>query len=570
MVYPTGPDELADPVLSSFPAAASSSSQSSASRKPPSPSRRRSSRLSSYQHSATAPPSPRHNNVIAPIDTSTPHHSSNVANNHSRKSNSYSRSHSTDYTGYSPVVPTQQSDYKSFHESPQTTASRRSSYFHHRQASAGTASSRRGLSQHTFDYPNTDTISYSYSPEEYNRDGGHLLDEEGESEIPMSMGMPNLQMASNAVMKANLRSGDPYQELSRFLDNVNGMLSSLTLSIPHLQLLCDRYRSIQEKLLEYNALVEVNRTQEGVIEQKEKQIFSLKEKLEQMATIHSAEGSRLRNKIGSLEAEIRIFNDIIAAKNDEIEDLASRFEEEKELLQREREQWGAVNGEAFEEEKIELLEKHEAEIEILEEGHQGRIKEIEESHFIEKRKMIEAYESKIKGLQETHHAELNVILEEKSNELDHLHRQVSLKLENNHAVKIAALKDAHSADMRALESKFYAKLETLKVDVGKRKAELEKAHAAEKKLLEEAFQKERTIWLDEKEQLEGQIKYLQYEKNTTAFTHEAEKSSLIEMIESSKQTSINLEKENEKVNALLKKIGESDMGQEIKGRGDGF
>jgi len=569
IVHSSGYEELGDQVLNSIPVTASSSSQSSASQRPPSPSRRHSSKLPSHQYSVTAPSSPRHIDDITPIDA--PLRSGNAVQNHSRKSGSYSRAHSVDYTNYSGAVPTHYNGRKSFHhESPQSLPSRRPSYAHQRHSSTATASSARRLSHFTFESPHAGTPAYSYSPEEYNVDESHIPEGDSELDIPSSMGMPNLQMASNAVMKANLRSGDPYQELSRFLDNVNGMLSSLTLSIPHLQLLCDRYRTIQDKLLEYNALVEVNRTQEEVIEQKEKQILSLKEKLNQMATMHSAEGNRLRNKIGSLEAEVRIFNDIIAAKNNEIQELATNFEEEKEALRSEGEKWGAANGEAFLEEKLELLEKHDAEIEILEEGHYVRIKEIEEAHAIEKSNMMKSYESKIKDLEERHQTEVNEIFEKKASEVNEVHRQVALQLENNHAAKLTALKDAHGLEMRTLESKFYAKLETLKVDVGKRRLDLEKAHAAEKKLREEEFQKERGLWIAEKEQLEGQIKYLQYEKNTTAFTHGAERSSLLEKVQSSEQLTRQLEEENERINDVLKRIGDADWGEEIKGRGDGF
>ncbi|RPB24721.1 hypothetical protein L211DRAFT_807271 [Terfezia boudieri ATCC MYA-4762] len=565
----SGYEELADQVLNSIPVTASSSSQSSASRRPPSPPRRHSRKLSSHQYSVTAPSPPRHIVDITPIDV--PLRSGNAAQNYSRKGGSFSRAHSVDYTNYSGASPTHQNARKSFHhESPQSLPSRRPSYAHQRHSSTTTASSARRLSHYTFESPHAGTPSYSYSPEEYNVDESHILEGDCGLDIPSSMGMPNIQMASNAVMKANLRSGDPYQELSRFLNNVNGMLSSLTLSIPHLQLLCDRYRSIQDKLLEYNALVEVSRAQEEVIEQKEKQIFSLKDKLNQMATMHSAEGNRLRNKIGSLEAEVRIFNDIIATKNNEIQELASKFEEEKEALRSEGEKWGAVNGEAFSEEKLELLEKHDAEIEILEEGHHAMIKEIEETHAMEKANIMKSYESKIEDLEERHQAELNEVFEKKASEANEIHRQVALQLENSHAVKLAALKDAHRVEMRTLESKFYAKLETLKVDVGKRRADLEKTHATEKKLREEEFQKERDLWIAEKEQLEGQIKYLQYEKNTTAFTHETEKSCLLQKVQSSEQLTRQLEEENERINDVLKRIGDTDWGQEIKGRGDGF
>ncbi|KAF8426252.1 hypothetical protein EV426DRAFT_20875 [Tirmania nivea] len=566
MVYSSGFEELADQVLNSIPVTASSSSQSSASRRPPSPPRRQSSKLPTHQYCVTAPSSPRHIDDITPIDA--PLRSGIAPQNYSRKSGSYSHAHSVDYTNYSGAAPTHQNGRKSFHhESPQSLPSRRP---HQRHSSTATASSARRLSHYTFESPHTGTPSYSYSPEEYNVDESHIPGGDGGLDIPSSMGMPNLQMASNAVMKANLRSGDPYPELSRFLDNVNGMLSSLTLSIPHLQLLCDRYRSIQEKLLEYNALVQVNRAQEEAIEQKERQIFSLKEKLNQMVTMHSAEGNRLWNKIGGLEVEIRIFNDIIAAKNNEIQELASIFEEEKESLRSEGEQLGVASEEAFLEEKLELLEKHDAEIEILEEGHNARIKEIEEAHAIEKANMMRSSELKIKDLEERHQAELNEIFEKKASEMNEIHHQVVLQLEKNHSAKLATLKDAHGVDMRALESKFYAKLETLKVDVGKRRADLERAHAAEKKLQEEEFQKERALWIAEKEQLEGQIKYLQYEKNTTAFTHEAEKSSLLEKVQSSEQLTRQLEKENERINDVLKRIGDADWGQEIKSRGDGF
>jgi len=568
MVHSSGYEELADQVLNSIPVTAPPSSQSSASRRPASPSRKHDSKLASHQYSVTAPPSPRH--IDGAISVDAPSHSGNVAQNYSRKSGSYSRAHSVDYTNYSGVTSTHQNGRKSLHhEGPQSLPSRRPIYVNQRHSSAATASSARRLSHYTFESPHAGTPAYSYSPEEYNVDESLMPEEDSGLGIPASMGMPNLQMISNAVMKANLRSGDPYQELSRFLDSVNGMLSSLTLSIPHLQLLCDRYRSIQEKLLEYNALVEVNCAQEEMIEQKEKQIFSLKEKLNQMATIHSAEGSRLRNKIGSLEGEVRIFNDIIAAKNNEIQELASKFEEEKEALRREGEKWGAANGEALLERKLELLERHDAEIEILEEGHHAKIKEIEEAHAREKENMMKSYESKIKDLEERHQAGLNELLEKRASEVNEIHRQVALQLENNHAAKLTALKDAHVVEMRALESKFYAKLETLKVDVGKRRADLEKAHAAEKKLREEEFQKERALWIAEKEQLEGQIKYLQYEKNTTAFTHEAERSSLLEKVQSSEQLTRQLEKENERINDVLKKTGD-DWGQEIMGRGDGF
>ena len=558
--------EVANQVLSSIPATATSSLQSSTSRRPTSPSRRRSMRAPSHLHSVTVSSPPGNNGETTPVNTP---RSTNGAHNIHRRSNSYSRSSSFDYSSYSPASVAQQSNQKSFQqETTISTVPLRPNYPHQRQSSLSSAAARR-LNNYTFDSPVPESTPYHYLPGDDNAEDSQYLDGGG-PETPVQMGIPNLRIASNAVMKANLRSGDPYQDLSLFLDNVNGMLTSLTLSIPHLQLLCDRYRSLQEKLIEYNALAEVNRAHEEVVEQKEKQILSLKEKLDQMASIRSAEGNRLRNKIGSLEAEIRIFNGIIASKNGEIEVLASKLNEVKERLKIEGERWATANGELLAEEKLELLEKHEAEIEILEEGHQAKVTELEESHFVEKSKMIDSYESKIVAMQNRHRAELNEIRERKSAELKEVHHQVASQLENDQKAKLSELKDSYALDLRALESKFYTKLDTLKVDVGRRKAELEKAHAAEMKNQLEEFEKERALWVIEKEQLEGQIKYLQYEKNTTAFTHETEKNSLAELVEIAEQASRRLETENERLNVLLKRTNDAEGEQEMTSHGDDF
>lgn len=543
------------------------SSQSSTSRRPTSPSRRRSTRVSSHLHNVTASSPPRNNGETTPVNTP---RSTNGAQNVHRRTNSYSRSPSFDYASYSPASVTLQSNQKSFQqEATPSTAFRRPNY-PQRHSSISSASARRLLSQYTFDGPRTESPQYHYLPSDENVEDNPFLDEDGGPETSVQMGMPSLRIASNAVMKADLRSGDPYQDLSLFLDNVNGMLTSLTLSIPHLQLLCDRYRSLQDKLIEYHALAEVNRAHEEVVEQKEKQILSLKDKLNHMAGFHSAEGNRLRNKIGSLEAEIRIFNGIIVSKNGEIEVLASKLNEEKDILKGEGEHWASANGELLAAEKLELLEKHEAEIEILEEGHQANVIELEEAHLLEKARMIDSYESKIVAMQDRHRMELNDIHEKKSAELKEIHDQVASQLENDQKAKISELKDSYALELRALESKFYTKLDTLKVDVGKRKAELEKAHAAEKESQLEEFNKERALWVIEKEHLEGQIKYLQYEKNTTAFTHETEKNSLVGLVEISEQASRRLETENERLNVLLKGINFAEGEQEIIGRGDDF
>lgn len=539
-----------------------SSSQPSTLRRPTSPSCRRSTRVSSHLHNVTASSPPRNNGETTPV------RSTNGAHNIQRRSNSYTRSPPFDYASYSPASVAPQINQKLFQQdaSP-STASR---VPNQRHSSISSTSARQLLSQYTFDSPRAGPTPYNYLPGDDNVEDSQFLDGDGGPEMPVQMGIPNLRIASNAVMKANLRSGDPYQDLSLFLDNVNGMLTSLTLSIPHLQLLCNRYRSLQEKLVEYNALAEVSRAHEEVVEQKEKQILSLKETLNQMTSIHSAEGNRMRNKIGSLEAEIRIFNEIIVSKNDEIEKLASRLNEEKERLKSEGEDWATANGELLAAEKMELLEKHEAEIEILEEGHQANVTELEGAHLVEKTKMIDSYESKIIAMQDRHRAEINEIHEKKSAELKEIHHQVASQLEDNQKAKLSELKDSYTLELRALESKFYTKLDTLKVDVGRRKAELEKAHAAEKKNQLEKFEKERALWVIEKEQLEGQIKYLQYEKNTTAFTHEAEKNSLVELVEISEQASRRLETENERLSVLLKRISDAEREQEMTGRGDDF
>lgn len=547
-------EDFADPGLTSRASVPASSSSHSG------VSRRRSNR---HPGVAPVPPSPRHNGIgiVTPIDT--PSRLTNAANNsyngHSRRNSAY-RSQSSDYN------PEHQNGHRpSFHHE---TTPRRLSYPHKRQSlTTTTTPSNRRMSSY-FDSPTTGTMPYSYSPEEY-IDDAHMVDDGG-SDMPSSMGMPNLRMASTAVMKANLRNGDPYQELSRFLDNVNGMLSSLTLSIPHLQLLCDRYRSLQETLLEYNALMEVNRAQEEMIEQKEKQVFSLKERLNQMASIHSAEGNRLRNNLGALDAEIRILNGIINSKNSEIEELASKFDDEKILLKRETGAVEAAGEEAINKEKLALLQMHEEQSRLLKEEQEARIKDIQAAHVSEKAAISETYESMIKATEVKHEMELARFHEQRSSEVNDIHHSIATQLENNHAIKVAAIKDSHAVDIRSLETKFLAKVDSLKKEFLRKKAELDEAHATEKKRREEEFGKERVLWETEKEQLEGQIKYLEYEKKTTAFTHESEKNSILEIVQNAEQASRKLEKENERMGNLLKRMGDIEEGQEIKGRGDGF
>ncbi|KAF8467790.1 hypothetical protein BDZ91DRAFT_126921 [Kalaharituber pfeilii] len=561
-----------DPVLASS-APASSSSLSSPAR------RRRIMRLSS-QFSSTSSP---HDDtgISTPSGTPTRANTMPAPHNHSNGKNNHHSSHVSDYTsaGYSAT----ENGHKSYKhsESPKGTP-RKPSYPHQRHSSTTSLSGRRH-SHYTFEAPSIGTIPYSYSPEEYVDEPE--ADDDATSDIqPSTFPRPStFPMASTAVLKPNLRSGDPYKELSRFLDNVNGMLSSLTLSIPHLQLLCDRYRSLQDKLQEYTALLSVTRAQEAAITQKTKQVESLRQKLDQMASMHSAEGNRLRNRIGTLEAEIRVFKDIVKEKDREMEELARRCEEEKETLRREvgmrlpSAKASVESGEDGDEEtatitksQLEALAKHEVEAQILRERHEAQLTELEAAHAAEKASIRQIYESKIAVLEQKHSAELSTILEERATELDSSHRQLAQQLENNHQLKISALKDSHAVGLRSLESRFHSKIESLKSEFQKRKKALDDAHRAEKQKMEAKFKEEREVWVAEKEQLEGQIKYLQYEKNTTAFTHEAEKNTLLEMVENAEEQGKKLERENERVTALLKKIGEAEEGHEIKGRGDGF
>ena len=176
---------------------------------------------------------------------------------------------------------------------------------------------------------------------------------------------PPLSNSSGETAHATGARGGVHTE-----DDAGDLLHRIQSTIPDLHQLLNRYRETSGQLgVREEAIRKAEAQQADALKQKEYYIDSLGKQLEITAHKHSGESSKLRLEIGNLEEKTRELADSLAASEKsrkELEeakkvleaekaDLEKQLTKERELLDREFENWKLASSEDFEMQKIKLL-----------------------------------------------------------------------------------------------------------------------------------------------------------------------------------------------------------------------
>jgi hypothetical protein len=272
--------------------------------------------------------------------------------------------------------------------------------------------------------------------------------------------------------------GDPHSNLDGIIQRAQGVVTSLTLSIPSLQQLCDRYNAVNDELQRYYQIAAEQDKDIEELQAKERQLEALKENMEQNLQMNTAEINRLKLKIADLEFEVKRLNASIEGKEKERVAFEEKFNQEREALEQEFQKW-----------KEETLTAHDSEKASLVQGHDAEKILMEKAFVVEKRSLEDIHSAKTMDLETTHAdkvKDLEVGHETKLRELEELHEAKVQDLEVSYAAKVKQVEELFAEEKKGMQDLFVEE-----------KKDMENVFAAEKLRVQEEFASEKQQMIED-------------------------------------------------------------------------
>jgi DNA repair exonuclease SbcCD ATPase subunit len=273
---------------------------------------------------------------------------------------------------------------------------------------------------------------------------------------------------------------DPHDNLAGIVERAGGAVSSVSLSVPYLHLLCIRHRALLDELDNYGRVLDEQALRFQDLQHKERQLFELRKNVDQLTATNSAQTNTLRNRIGDLELEAKRLKEVTRCMEQDGRDFRERVEKQEQIINHEFEEW---KGQAFIEHEVAVMEAQEEWEQIL--------MERDAAHHAAMLQTTEEYNI---SLDEIRHRILrrNNLVTAYALTIQSLHRQ----LEDEKAVLHRSFDEKHSllvafkSEKEALQDSFIAKTTAAKNKFLSQKQGLKNDHAKEKLSMTEGFQNE--------------------------------------------------------------------------------